>query len=75
MGMVGNERPCRAGGAGLLQNSTMSIRAAVSILIVSEYLAPLTASEYDVMMGAWSIDYCFARHEARIPKVLGNRYL
>ena len=58
MSMGENERPCIAGVAGLLENSTTSIQEAVSFLIVSESLAQVAASEHDVMESTRGIDSC-----------------
>ena len=56
--MVGNQRPCIAGGLRLLEDFSQSLQKMILVIIAAEYLSPFNAPGYDLVDRTSNIYTC-----------------
>lgn len=63
MKMIGDERPGKAGGGGINQDSTEAFQEVVSVTVITEDFLPLDTAADNMVQGTRRIDACLARHD------------
>jgi hypothetical protein len=62
MKVIGHQRPGETGGLALAKDTAQALQEIIPVSVVTEDLAPLDASNDDVMQGTGCVQSGFARH-------------